>query len=98
MFNISDYYGYTANIKVQNVPSAEQAKNRNGIVIVLGSIASLFGLFSLILILVFSYRKSKDFDEVEEYDLDYVPGIPTRYSITRRSLVKVDLAQFLKGF
>lgn len=96
MFNISDYYGFTAYIKVQNVPSAEQAKNRNGIGIVLGSIASLFGLF-LILILVFSFRKSKDFDEAEEYDLDYVPGMPTRYSITRSS-VKVDLTQFLKGF
>ncbi|KAK7858626.1 ep1-like glycoprotein 2 [Quercus suber] len=40
---------------------------------------------------------SKDFDEAEEYDLDYVPGMPTRYSITRSS-VKVDLTQFLKGF
>ena len=83
---------------MQNVPSAEQAKNRNGIVIVLGSISSLFGLFFLILIMIFSVQKSKDFDEAEEYDLDHVPGMPTRYSITRRSSVKVDLAQFLKGF
>ena len=58
---------------MQNVPSAEQAKNRNGIVIILGSIASLFGLFFLILIMIFSVQKSKDFDEAEEYDLDHVP-------------------------
>ena len=41
----------------------------------------MFGLFYLILIFVFPFWKSKDSDEAEEYDLDYIPRMPTKYSI-----------------
>ncbi|KAM4093572.1 hypothetical protein ACB094_06G128400 [Castanea mollissima] len=71
-------------IKVQNLPRAIPSsgrEKRNRFVIILGSsLASLFGLFLLIGILVLLFRKNNDSDEAEEYYLDHVPGMPTRYS------------------
>ena len=71
-------------IKVQNLPMAIPSsgrEKRNRFVIILGScLASLFGLFLLIGILVLLFRKNNDSDETEEYYLDHVPGMPTRYS------------------
>ncbi|KAL4620636.1 hypothetical protein ACB092_06G169900 [Castanea dentata] len=71
-------------IKVQNLPRAipsRRGKKRNQFVIILGSsIASLFGLFLLIGILVLLFRKNNDSDEAEKYYLDHVPGMPARYS------------------
>ena len=40
----------------------------------------MFGLFLLIGIVVLLFRKNIDSDEVEEYYLDHVLGMPTRYS------------------
>ncbi|KAK7818015.1 g-type lectin s-receptor-like serine/threonine-protein kinase [Quercus suber] len=95
MFDAYNYSAFIAYIKVQNVSSAvplsprsvpsreetNHGKKRNGLVIVLGSsVATIFGLFLLIGILVFWFWKSKNFDEVDEYYLDHVPGMPTQYS------------------
>ncbi|KAF3966738.1 hypothetical protein CMV_009190 [Castanea mollissima] len=59
-------------IKVQNLPRAipsRRGKKRNQFVIILGSsIASLFGLFLLIGILVLLFRKNNDSDEVRIED------------------------------
>ena len=71
-------------IKVQNLPRAIPSsgrKKRNRFVIILGSsLASLFGLFLVIGILVLLFRKNIDSDDAEEYYLDHVSGMPTRYS------------------
>ena len=40
----------------------------------------MFGLFLLIGIVVLLFRKNNDSDEIEEYYLDHVLGMPTRYS------------------
>ena len=50
------------------------------IIIVGSGIASLFGMFILIGIFFYLFWKNKDSNEAEEYYLDNVPGIPTRYS------------------
>jgi hypothetical protein len=48
--------------------------------ILLGSsLASFFALSLLIGIFVFRFRKKENADEAEEYYLDHVPGMPTRY-------------------
>ena len=84
--NASDGYITAASIyiKVQNLPRAIPSsgrKKRNRFVIILGSsLASLFGLFLLFGILVLLFRKNIDSDDAEEYYLDHVPGMPTRYS------------------
>ena len=95
MFDAYNYSAFTAYIKVQSVSSAvplsprsvpcreetNHGKKRNGLVIVLGSsVATIFGLFLLIGILVFWFWKSKNFDEADEFYLDHVLGMLTRYS------------------
>jgi hypothetical protein len=75
-------------IKVQNVPSAapplqltHDEKKKHPFEIILGSsITSFFVLFLLIGIFVFLFWKKENVDEGEEYYLDHVPGMPTRYS------------------
>ena len=74
-------------IKVQNVPSAvppqqptNHGKNKHPLGIIMGSsLGSLLVLF-LIGIFVFRIRNKEDADEDEEYHLDHVSGMPTRYS------------------
>lgn len=69
------------------------------------SLGSLLGFF-LIGNFVFRIWNKEDEDEDEEYHLDHVPGMRTRYSyddlqtITEnfnKKLVGEDLAEFLKG-
>ncbi|KAL4620637.1 hypothetical protein ACB092_06G170000 [Castanea dentata] len=74
--------------EVQNVPRAvpsprqkNHGKKINQFILIVGSgVASLFGLFILIGIFFHLFKKNKDPDEAEEYYLDHVPGMPTRYS------------------
>jgi hypothetical protein len=66
-------------IKVQNVPSDEKKKHPTEIILG-SSITSFFVLFLLIGIFVFLFWKKENVDEGEEYYLDHVPGMPTRYS------------------
>ncbi|XP_030953908.1 G-type lectin S-receptor-like serine/threonine-protein kinase SD2-5 [Quercus lobata] len=74
-------------IKVQNVPSAvppqqltNHGKNKHPLGIIMGSsLGSLLVLF-LIGLFVFRIWNKEDADEDEEYHLDHVPGMPTRYS------------------
>uniref|UniRef100_A0A7N2N7X9 Receptor-like serine/threonine-protein kinase n=1 Tax=Quercus lobata TaxID=97700 RepID=A0A7N2N7X9_QUELO len=64
-------------IKVQNVPPR---KRKHQLEIILGSsLTSFFILFLLIGTFIFLFRK-KENAEAEEYYLDHVPGMPTRYS------------------
>ncbi|XP_050248734.1 G-type lectin S-receptor-like serine/threonine-protein kinase SD2-5 [Quercus robur] len=84
---VNDSYTSTTYIKVQNVPRAvpspEQKNHGKKFIIIVGSgVASLFGLFILIGIFFHLFWKNKDYDETEEYYLDHVPGMPTRYSFT----------------
>jgi hypothetical protein len=75
--------------KVENVPISaipprqltHDGKKKHPFEIILGSsIASFFVLFLLITIFVFLFWKKENVDEAEEYYLDHVPGMPTRYS------------------
>ncbi|XP_023905030.2 G-type lectin S-receptor-like serine/threonine-protein kinase SD2-5 [Quercus suber] len=88
-------------IKVQNLPRAipsRRGKKRNRFVIILGSsLASFFGLFLLIGILVLLFRKNNDSDEAEEYYLDYVPGMPTRYSFEDLQAMTKNFSKKLGG-
>ncbi|KAF3946188.1 hypothetical protein CMV_027516 [Castanea mollissima] len=85
---VNDSYTSTTYIKVQNVPRAvpsprqkNHGKKINQFIFIVGSgVASLFGLFILIGIFFHLFKKNKDPDEAEEYYLDHVPGMPTRYS------------------
>ena len=78
---------HKVHIKVQNVPSAvppqqptNHGKNKHPLGIIMGSsLGSLLVLF-LIGIFVFRIRNKEDADEDEEYHLDHVSGMPTRYS------------------
>jgi hypothetical protein len=76
---VGDEYGYPeVHIKVQNVPPQQ---NKHWLEIILGcSLASFFVLFLSIGIMVFLFWKKENVDEAEEYYLDHVPGMPTRYS------------------
>uniref|UniRef100_A0A2N9EHH4 non-specific serine/threonine protein kinase n=1 Tax=Fagus sylvatica TaxID=28930 RepID=A0A2N9EHH4_FAGSY len=72
-------------IKVQNVPSeaslrhlTNYGKKKHPLEVILGS--SLGSLFLLIGIFVLLFWKKENADEAEEYDLDHVAGMPTRYS------------------
>ena len=75
-------------IKVQNVPSAvpppqqtHHAKKKHPLEVILGSsLGSLLFLSLLIGIFVFLFWKKENIDEDEEYYLDHVLGMPTRYS------------------
>jgi serine/threonine protein kinase len=77
--DIANEYGYPeVYIKVQNVPPRQQ---KHQLEIILGSsLASFFVLFISIGIMVFLFWKKENADEAEEYYLDHVPGMPTRYS------------------
>uniref|UniRef100_A0A2N9HRB8 Receptor-like serine/threonine-protein kinase n=1 Tax=Fagus sylvatica TaxID=28930 RepID=A0A2N9HRB8_FAGSY len=71
--------------KVQNVRTSavppQHGKGKHPFEIILGSsVASFFVLFLLITIFVFLFWKKENVDEAEEYYLDHVPGMPTRYS------------------
>ena len=65
-------------IKVQNVPLPPQ-QQKHWLGFILGSNLA-FVLFLLIGFFVFKVWKKESADEVEEYYLDHVPGMPTRYS------------------
>jgi serine/threonine protein kinase len=73
-------------VKVQNVPSAtpppqQTNHGKKKLAVLIGSIlSSLLVLFLLIGIFVFLFWKKENADEDEEYYLDHVPGMPTRYS------------------
>ncbi|KAK7818016.1 g-type lectin s-receptor-like serine/threonine-protein kinase [Quercus suber] len=92
---VNDSYISTTYIKVQNVPRAvpspeqkNHGKKINHFIIIVGSgVASLFGLFILIGIFFHLFRKNKDSNEAEEYYLDHVPGMPTRYSFADLQLM-----------
>ena len=61
---------------MQNIPPQQLQ-----LVIILGSsLESLLVLFLLIGIFAFLFWKKTNADEVEEYCLDHVLGMPTRYS------------------
>ena len=72
-------------IKVQNVSSSDlprQQKNhkKDKQIIVGSSLGSLLVMFLLIGIFALLFWKKKNADETEEYYLDHVPGLPTRYA------------------
>ena len=97
-------------IKVQNVSSSDlprQQKNhkKDKQIKVGSSLRSLLVMFLLIGIFSLLFWKKKNKDETEEYYLDHVPGLPTKYvyddlqAITEnfnKEFCGQDLAQFSK--
>ena len=80
-----DYINYKVYIKVQNVlssdPPRKQTNNKkNKKIIVRSSLKSLFIMYLLIGIFDLLFWKKENANEAEEYYLDYVPGMPTRYA------------------
>ena len=70
------YYKVKVFIKVQNIPPRKLQLG-----IILGSsLGSLLVMFLLIGIITFLFWKKENADEAEENYLDYVPGMPIRYS------------------
>ena len=70
------YYKVKVFIKVQNIPPRQLQLG-----IILGSsLGSLLVMFLLIGIITFLFWKKENSDEAEENYLDYVPGMPIRYS------------------
>ena len=70
------YYKVKVFIKVQNIPPQQPQLG-----IILGSsLGSLLVMFLLIGIITFLFWKKENADEAEENYLDYVPGMPIRYS------------------
>ncbi|KAM3761511.1 hypothetical protein ACB098_01G273600 [Castanea mollissima] len=72
-------------IKVQNVSSSEPPRQQTNHkkkkqMIVGSSLGSLLIMFLLIGILTLLFWKKENVDEAEEYYLDHIPGMPTRYS------------------
>ena len=67
-------------IKVQN-PIQQQTNHRKKKQVIMGSsLGSLLVIFLLIGIFALLFWKKENADEAEEYYLDHVPGMPTRYS------------------
>ncbi|KAL0014268.1 hypothetical protein SO802_001337 [Lithocarpus litseifolius] len=67
-------------IKVQN-PIQQQTNHRKKKQVIMGSsLRSLLVIFLLIGIFALLFWKKENADEAEEYYLDHVPGMPTRYS------------------
>ncbi|XP_030954055.1 G-type lectin S-receptor-like serine/threonine-protein kinase SD2-5 [Quercus lobata] len=66
-------------IKVQDVKEQSVQRQKHGLEIIVGS-SITFGLFLLIGSFVFLLWKKRSADEGEEYYLDHLPGMPTRYS------------------
>ncbi|XP_050271298.1 G-type lectin S-receptor-like serine/threonine-protein kinase SD2-5 isoform X1 [Quercus robur] len=72
-------------IKIQNVsssdPPGQQTSHKKKKQVIMGSsLGSLLVIFLLIGILALLFWKKENADEAEEYYLDHVPGMPTRYS------------------
>ncbi|KAL4653519.1 hypothetical protein ACB092_01G309700 [Castanea dentata] len=72
-------------VKVQNVsssvPPRQQTNHKKKKQIIVGSsLGSLLIMFPLIGIFTLLFWKKENADEVEEYYLDHIPGMPTRYS------------------
>ena len=72
-------------IKVQNVSSSEPPRQQTNHkkkkqIIVGSSLGSLLIMFLLIGIFTLQFWKKENADEAEEYYLDHIPGMPTRYS------------------
>ena len=66
-------------IKVQDVKEQDVQRQKHGLkIIVVSSIT--FGLFLLIGSFVFLIWKKRSVDDGDEYYLDHIPGMSTRYS------------------
>ena len=66
-------------IKVQDVKKQGVQRQKHGLKIIVGS-SITFGLFLLIGSFVFLIWKKRSVDEGDEYYLDHIPGMVTRYS------------------
>ena len=80
-----DYIDSKVYIKVQNVssldPPRKQTNNKkNKKIIVRSSLRSLFIMYLLIRIFDLLFWKKENANVAEEYYLDYVLGMPTRYA------------------
>ncbi|XP_050271374.1 G-type lectin S-receptor-like serine/threonine-protein kinase SD2-5 isoform X1 [Quercus robur] len=92
-------------IKVQNYvpsvvpplqPTNHEKKKRSLRIIMGSSLGSLLFLF-LIGIFVFRIRNKENADEAEEYYLDHVPGMPTRYSYDDLRTITKNFSKELGG-
>ncbi|KAL4653588.1 hypothetical protein ACB092_01G315000 [Castanea dentata] len=66
-------------IKVQDVKKQSVQRQKHGLKIIVGS-SITFGMFLLIGSFVFLIWKKRSADEGDEYYLDHIPGMSTRYS------------------
>ncbi|XP_075652419.1 G-type lectin S-receptor-like serine/threonine-protein kinase SD2-5 [Castanea sativa] len=66
-------------IRVQDVKEQSVQRQKHGLKIIVGS-SITFGLFLLIGSFVFLIWKKRSADEGDEYYLDHIPGMSTRYS------------------
>ncbi|KAL0014218.1 hypothetical protein SO802_001287 [Lithocarpus litseifolius] len=82
-------------VKVQNVPLPPQ-QQKHWLGIILGS-SLVFVLFLLIGFFVFLFWKKEAANEVEEYYLDHVPGMPTRYSYDDLQAITKNFSMELGG-
>ena len=102
---IKESYTSTTYIKVQNVPRAipspeqkNHGKKINQFIIIVGSgVATLFGLFIFIGIFFHLFKKNKDSDEAEEYYINHVPGMSTRYSFADLQVMTENFKKNIRG-
>ncbi|XP_023874312.1 G-type lectin S-receptor-like serine/threonine-protein kinase SD2-5 [Quercus suber] len=92
-------------IKVQNVqnvsssdlPRQQKNHKKDKQIIVGSSLGSLLVMFLLIGIFALLFWKKKNADETEEYYLDHVPGLPTRYAYDDLQVITENFSKELGG-
>ncbi|CAL5342840.1 unnamed protein product [Camellia sinensis] len=75
-------------LKVQNSLTAQyplptnspQKKSRNVKITLGSSLGALFGVFFVVASCIFHFRKKGESEEFDEFSVDQVPGMPTRFS------------------
>ncbi|KAI8551252.1 hypothetical protein RHMOL_Rhmol06G0170800 [Rhododendron molle] len=78
--NEGGYNNVSVFLKLQNFP---RKKSRHGTIVLGSSLGALFGVFLLVGSCILVFKRKRELEELDdEFSVDKVPGMPTRFSYT----------------